>query len=145
MVRHASGVDPTWVSRRAFLGGLGAVSIAMLIACGGSASATPTTNPAAPVVQLTDDNRYSPSTLTVAKGTSVTFQNVSTMVHTATDDPAKAVNKSDAVLPEGAPAWDSGLLQPGQSWTHTFDAVGTYHYFCIPHETLGMLGTITVQ
>jgi plastocyanin len=139
------GVDPTRVPRRAFLFGLGAASITILVACGGGASASPTANGAAPVIQLTNDNRFSPATLTVAKGATVTFQNGSTMVHTATDDPAKAVNKSDAALPEGAPAWDSGLIQPGQSWTHIFDVVGTYHYFCIPHETLGMLGTITVQ
>jgi plastocyanin len=94
---------------------------------------------------MTNDNKFDPAQVTVAKGTAVTWQNASTMVHSATDDPSKAVNKSDAALPSGAQPWDSGLLQPGQSWSHTFDVAGTYSYFCVPHETLGMVGKITVQ
>ena len=31
------------------------------------------------------------------------------------------------------------------SVTYTFDTVGTYDLICIPHESLGMVGTITVQ
>jgi plastocyanin len=115
-------------------------------------AATPTTSastsaagPAASTITMTDDNKFSPATLTVAKGTTVTFNNSSQMIHSATDDPTKAVNKPDAQLPDGAQPWDSGLLQPGQMWTHTFDVAGTYKFFCVPHETLGMLGTITVQ
>ncbi len=29
--------------------------------------------------------------------------------------------------------------------TYTFDAAGTYELICIPHQALGMVGTITVQ
>ena len=31
------------------------------------------------------------------------------------------------------------------SVTYTFDTVGTFDLICIPHESLGMVGTITVQ
>jgi plastocyanin len=31
------------------------------------------------------------------------------------------------------------------SVTYTFDTAGTYDLICIPHESLGMVGTITVQ
>ena len=41
-------------------------------------------------------------------------------------------------------AWDSGQLNGGQSFSHTFDAPGDYTYFCMPHESLGMVGHITV-
>jgi plastocyanin len=141
--------------RRDFLAGLGVTGAVTLVACSSSPSPTPTPAAASSssssaasagtTIQMTNDNKFSPAEVTVAKGSAVTWQNASTMVHTTTDDPSKAVNKSDAALPSGAQPWDSGLLQPGQSWTHTFDVAGTYSYFCIPHETLGMLGKITVQ
>jgi plastocyanin len=47
-------------------------------------------------------------------------------------------------LPSGAQAWDSGPLNGGQTFSHAFTTPGTYKYFCIPHESLGMLATITV-
>jgi len=96
------------------------------------------------MVNLTDAMKFDPATLTVTKGTTVTWRNSSQMVHTVTDDPAKASNKADAALPSGAEAWDSGDLNPGQTFSHTFDVPGTYKYFCIPHETLGMTATIIV-
>jgi plastocyanin len=55
-----------------------------------------------------------------------------------------AANKADAALPSGAQAWNSGDINPGQTFTHTFDTPGTYKYFCIPHEVAGMTGTIVV-
>ncbi len=94
---------------------------------------------------MTDQNTFDPATVTIAKGGTVTWKNVSSTQHTSTDDPSKAVNKSDASLPAGAQPWDSGLLNPGQTFSHTFTVAGTYKYFCIPHETLGMLGTVNVQ
>lgn len=38
--------------------------------------------------------------------------------------------------------FDSGLLQNGERWTHTFAQVGTLEYFCRPHPY--MRGTVTV-
>jgi plastocyanin len=93
---------------------------------------------------MTDALRFEPANLTVAKGTTVIWRNSSQTVHTVTDDPGKASNKADAALPSGAQAWDSGNLNPGQMFSHTFDTPGTYKYFCIPHEAAGMTGTIVV-
>ena len=98
----------------------------------------------APTVQLTDTLKFDPETVTVARGTTVTWRNTSQLVHTVTDDPSKAANAADAQLPGGAPAWDSGNLNAGQTFTHTFDVPGTYKYFCQPHETAGMVGTVVV-
>jgi plastocyanin len=55
------------------------------------------------------------------------------------------MNKGDAVLPDGAQPWDSGIITGGQTYSHTFDVAGQYSYFCIPHEALGMVGKITVN
>ena len=93
---------------------------------------------------MTDALRFEPANLTVAKGTTVIWRNSSQTVHTVTDDPDKASNKADAALPSGAQPWDSGNLNPGQMFSHTFDTPGTYKYFCIPHEAAGMTGTIVV-
>jgi plastocyanin len=109
-----------------------------------SASPSAAANASAPTVQLTDQLRFEPATLTVARGTTVTWRNTSSVPHTVTDDPSKAANASDAQLPSGAQPWDSGNLNAGQTFTHTFDVPGTYKYFCQPHEAAGMVATITV-
>lgn len=94
---------------------------------------------------MNDQLRFDPDNLTIPKGATVTWKNVAQVPHTATDDPAKAGNKANAVLPNGAEPWDSGLIPGGESWSRTFDVSGTYTYFCIPHEAAGMVGRITVQ
>ena len=96
------------------------------------------------MVQLTDALKFEPPTLTVARGTSVTWRNASQLVHTVTDDASKAANAANVQLPAGAQAWDSGDLNAGQTFTHTFDVAGTYKYFCVPHETAGMLAIVVV-
>jgi plastocyanin len=70
------------------------------------------------------------------------------MPHSATDDATKNPVADQfpeyAQVPEGAEGWDSGILQPGESFSHTFTVAGDYSYFCIPHVLSGMRGTITV-
>lgn len=39
--------------------------------------------------------------------------------------------------------WDSGLLQPGAAFTHTFGQAGTLPYQCDPHPF--MKGTVIVE
>jgi plastocyanin len=114
-------------------------------------SASNVTSPEAAVamVQMTDQFRFSPADLTIAAGQTVTWINDSAMPHTATDDPEQnpvaSAHPEYAQLPDGAEPWDSGVLQPGESFSYTFTAPGTYHYFCLPHVLSGMVGTITVE
>jgi plastocyanin len=49
------------------------------------------------------------------------------------------------VLPKAASAFDSGNLDPKETFEHTFDVPGTYRYFCIPHEGTKMYGTVIVE
>lgn len=37
-----------------------------------------------------------------------------------------------------------GVVQPGETYDHTFEVPGDYYYFCIPHEDAGMLGKVVV-
>lgn len=45
-------------------------------------------------------------------------------------------------IPDGAAAFNSGYLLPGQTFEVTLDVPGVYDYFCIPHEMAGMVGRI---
>lgn len=93
---------------------------------------------------MNDQNKFVPERATIARGGTVTWKNVGTVVHTATANPAKALDKSHAKLLSGAQPWDSGLIEGGTSWSRTFDTPGEYTYFCIPHEAVGMVATLTV-
>ena len=96
-------------------------------------------------VHVTDQMKLDTETITIPAGATIEWQNSSTTAHTVTDDPTKAQNKSDAALPTGAEPWDSGMINPGQSFRHTFTVPGQYSYFYIPHEALGMVGKVVVQ
>jgi amicyanin len=74
------------------------------------------------------DFAFSPPTLTIAVGDTVTWTNEDAVVHTATST---------------AGAFDSGDLAQGESYSLTFTAPGTYMYLCTPHPS--MTGQIVVQ
>jgi plastocyanin len=136
----------------------GVFAVLVFSACSNPSASTPTAaDPAAAggggaadvTVKMTNSNEFQPATITVARGTTVTWINSGQAPHTVTADPSKAARPTDAVLPAGARAWDSGqlnggLLNSGQSFSYTFDVPGDYTYFCIPHESAGMVAHISV-
>ncbi|MGZ3687923.1 MAG: cupredoxin domain-containing protein [Bdellovibrionota bacterium] len=63
-------------------------------------------------------------------GTTVTWINQDTAPHTATSD--------DGI-------WDSGLLQPGQSFSFQFTGNGMFNYHCNIHGAASMSGSIQVS
>src|SRR5215204_4291219 len=71
---------------------------------------------------------FNPPNATVAPGTTVTWVNNDQAPHTATANNG---------------AFDSGTLQPGQSYSFTFDKPGTYAYHCNIHPD--MTATVTVS
>ena len=137
---------------------VGVIAVLVVTACSTTSASTPTAAaPAAAVgggttdvtIKMTNSNEFQPATITVARGTTVTWINSGQASHTVTGDPSKAAKPTDAVLPSGARAWDSGqlnggVLNSGQSFSYTFDMPGDYTYFCIPHESLGMVAHISV-
>jgi plastocyanin len=70
---------------------------------------------------------YSPTSLTVTVGTTVTWKNTGAAPH--------GVTSQDQLF-------DSRLLDNGKSWSYTFESPGTYRYFCVPHPW--MKGTVVV-
>ena len=95
-------------------------------------------------VRMTSRDTFVPKTLTIKVGETVRWENDSPGVHTVTDNPAFASAKQDASMPAGTEPFNSGPVEAGQQYSHTFTAPGTYKYFCVPHEADGMVGTIIV-
>jgi plastocyanin len=71
---------------------------------------------------------FNPPNATVSAGTTVTWVNNDQGPHTATANDG---------------TFDSGTLQPGQSYSFTFDKAGTYAYHCNIHPY--MTATVTVS
>ncbi len=98
----------------------------------------------AEVTMKTEDGEYhfAPHVVRVTVGGTVTFHNESGSHSTAAYHPD---NDRPQLVPDGAAAWNSGLLtEQGATFEHTFETEGVYHYYCKPHETLGMIGTVIV-
>lgn len=85
----------------------------------------------APAKVSIKDLAYSPQSLTISNGQSVTWTNLDTRDHTV-------------ISADSAPApFSSPNLAPGASFTRTFTTPGTYPYGCSYHPR--MSGTITVK
>ena len=98
---------------------------------------------------------FDPPTITVAPGEEVVWENTGTRDHTVT--------AYEEALPDGAAffatggyesedaarqAWNNGTqgaLSNGEQFSHTFEIPGRYQYFCIPHESGGMVGNVVVE
>ena len=70
-----------------------------------------------------DDICYIPPNIVVEKGKSVTWLNEDSSFHSVTS----------GFYPEPSGLFDSGHLDPYQSYTLSFDEFGTYDYFCTLH------------
>jgi len=77
---------------------------------------------------------YSPNTVRIKAGETLTFDNVDGNFHTVTSG-------SQRTGPDGT--FDSGLLSAGEKFTLTLDKPGTYQYYCTIHPN--MVGTIIVS
>jgi copper-containing nitrite reductase len=91
------------------------------------------------------DMGFVPPAITVNVGTKVVWKNSSQVIHNVVDDASKALSVIDVKLPSGARPFDSGLLQPGQSYARVFTEPGIYRYVCTLHEGSGMKGVVVVR
>jgi LPXTG-motif cell wall-anchored protein len=74
------------------------------------------------------DFSFSPASITIDQGDSVTWTNNGPTAHSATANGGE---------------FNTGILKAGQSSSHTFSQAGTFSYFCQPHPF--MKGTVVVQ
>ncbi len=96
-------------------------------------------------VDMNNALQFLPDNITIKVGTTVEWRNIESYPHSVTADPKLVQNQANSKLPPGAKAFNSGRIDGGKSWRHTFTVAGAYHYFCIPHEGAGMLGTVIVK
>lgn len=85
-------------------------------------------------VKMVSGKRFEPAVVTIKAGDTVTWTNTDTVLHSAT---AKAQN--------GKIPFNSGMLPKDRSYSHTFTEPGTYDYFCVPHQNMGMKGQVVVE
>jgi plastocyanin len=93
-------------------------------------AAAPAATPVPAVKVTMVDNRNLPGRVTVPVGTTVTWVNAGLLPHTVSAQRG---------------ALESGMVQPGQSYSFTFDSPGEYTYFCRPHVVIGMTGVVVVE
>jgi len=121
---------------------LGTAGVVLLVACGGGSTSpygggggggggggcSPT-----PIKVCMNALSFSPVSLTITAGTSVTWQNGSAVTHTVTSDAGSTLT------------YNSGDVVSGATFSQTFATPGTYNYHCTYHVASGMTGTITVN
>ncbi len=78
--------------------------------------------------QINTTESYHPTIIQVNTGTTVTWTNDDTIIHTVTDIDKK---------------FDSDLIQPGAGWQYTFYNEGKYNYFCTIHPWMKGLVIVT--
>ena len=93
----------------------------------GAASGGTTASAGAQRIEMGDDV-FQPALLNVPAGTKVIWVNKGSKAHT--------VVSNDKLF-------DSGLVNVGGEFSHTFDAPGAYSYHCAPHAK--MIGQIVVK
>jgi plastocyanin len=88
------------------------------------------------------DKAYKPNPITIPAGSRLVWVNNDVLHHTVVSSDGLGCAPGNA-LPVGDRELDAGL-NPGESFSHTFDVAGTYEYVCtIPGHT--MRGTVIVE
>lgn len=90
------------------------------------APATPQSDQAATNQIMIKNFTFSPQTVTIKSGTTVTWTNQDSVAHTVISD-----------------SFASNNLNPGDTFQFTFNTPGTYNYHCSIHPS--MTGTVIVQ
>jgi plastocyanin len=93
----------------------------------------PPPGPTIEVLGPAGGNRFDPATITVAQGTTVTWQ-----------WPDGSLGHNVAPDAGAIPARSGGLANGPNTYQFTFTTPGTYQYHCEAHGATGMTGTVTV-
>lgn len=107
------------------------ISAIVIVSCGKSNSyGSSSSNNPVPVANSVSivNMAFSPVTLTVTAGSTITWTNNDNMTHTVTADDN---------------SFDSGNIAMGSKYSKTFSTAGTYTYHCTIHPN--MKGTIIVK
>jgi plastocyanin len=127
----------------ALVAALAVVAVAALAACGSPSPTNAGAGPTATAGAATDrisiqDFSFSPSTTTVAAGTTVTWTNDDSAVHdvTSADGPG-----TDATTTS---TFASATLSQGDTFSFTFAQPGTYYYECTIHAAMATMHGVVI-
>lgn len=81
---------------------------------------------------------FDPDSLTITPGTTIEW------VWDSDNHNIFVENQPDGGNWEGTPGGQSKLYNTGHRYSHTFNTNGEYSYYCVPHRSAGMTGTVTV-
>lgn len=127
----------TWASTAALIG---------LVACGGSSGGTepvqnepPGGGGPVPVTVEVRNNSYSPNSVTIANGSTVTWR-----WNSCTGDGygEEVCTAHSVTFDDGGP---SAASREEGTFARTFSAAGTYTYYCTSHGRTAMSGRVVVQ
>jgi plastocyanin len=77
---------------------------------------------------------FSPKTINIHVGDTVRWM---------WDSGGHSTTSGGSCTPDGN--WNSGIKSSGFAFDHTFNSAGTFPYYCEPHCSLGMTGTVNVS
>ena len=80
---------------------------------------------------------YVPKEITVSPGTTVTWTNDDTTIHTVVEGSPESASSGST------PGFDSSIIAPGATWDNTFDTAGEFNYYCNLHPF--MTGKVIVS
>ncbi len=132
MTRSQAFVSDASIWRAALAGGAALVLLAVPVTLPAASPTSP--NPPQQLAQVEGsqiaikDFQFAPAVLTVPAGTTVTWTNRDEDTHTVT---------------EATRRFSSKVLDPGQAFSYTFTAPGTYSYHCAIHPH--MTATVIVK
>lgn len=92
-------------------------------------------------VAADSNSDFDPQSLTIQVGETVVWENTASFAHTVTSYD----------VPDGASSFDSGNMEGGETFEHTFQTAGTYKYRCTIHSSSsnggysGMIGEVVVS
>ncbi len=106
-------------------------------------------------IEMNDQLEFVPRRVSISRGDTVTWETVGSLGHTVTAYGDEIPGGADFFASGGygseqaaRDAYSSDLggnVVSGETYKHTFEVRGEYHYFCIPHEFNGMTGWIRVE
>lgn len=139
------------MERRDYLKAVGAASAPLVAGCtgGGDGNGGTTATSAAATTETTTattddgeeqitmiDTAYSPLEASVEPGTTVVWSNADAFGH----------DVASAQFSDSAASWDlqTGIVQQGETVSHTFEEPGVYEYYCTIHSRQIMCGVVVV-
>jgi plastocyanin len=131
---NTSSLAFTWSSWDGKTSTANVASNAVAVAAPASVAAAPPPSASVAAAQIVEPQvgalswGFSPDTVTVKVGDSITWTNTGSLQHSVTADDG---------------SFNSGLLSTGQTFTQSFNTAGTFAYHCAPHPW--MKATVVVQ